>query len=71
MDDDDDDATPKLESSPSQPQLPTSQKSSVQKMLWADYQDNQDPYDLAPTIRFPQQSSSKVKVKVERLWPHL
>ncbi|CAB4298797.1 unnamed protein product [Prunus armeniaca] len=46
MEDDDNDATPKSESSPSQSQLPPSQASLAQKMHWADYPDSQDPYDL-------------------------
>lgn len=46
-DDDDDETSPRSQSSTSQPHLPSSQKSPSQKPRWADYQDSQDPYDLS------------------------
>ncbi|KAI5317139.1 hypothetical protein L3X38_036846 [Prunus dulcis] len=48
--DDDDETSPISQSSSSQPHQPssqkTSQKDSTPKLRWADYEDNQDPYDL-------------------------
>ncbi|BBH09222.1 Plant protein of unknown function D, partial [Prunus dulcis] len=46
MEDEEDSASPRSQSSTSQPHQLPGQKDSTQKMQWADYQDSQDPYDL-------------------------
>ncbi|KAI5325426.1 hypothetical protein L3X38_034500 [Prunus dulcis] len=44
---DDTDASPKFESSTSQPK-PSNQQAPAPKMRWSDYPDEQDPYDFGP-----------------------